>query len=108
MKDTKSHEELRTALIAKAAADNDFRARLVREPKPAIREALGLELPESVAVHVHEETAMNAHLVLPPSPQLTDAELQAVAAGHTIKETYGGGNVTHLHRNPDGSWYAHE
>ncbi len=107
MANAKSHEELRAELIGKAAADTDFRARLVRDPGAAIKEALGFELPQSVAVHVHEETATKAHLVLPPSPALTDADLETVAAGHTIKDSYGQ-SIEHGHRNPDGSWYFHE
>ena len=103
MANAKSHEELRAELIAKAVADNDFRALLVRDPKAAIKEALGLELPESVAVHVHEETVTNAHVVLPPNPQLTDADLEAVAAGHT-RTAYWGGTERHLHEI-DGDWH---
>ena len=30
---------------------------------------------------VHEESAATAHLVLPPSPQLSEAELETVAGG---------------------------
>ena len=107
MTEAKNQEELRAELVAKAAADEDFRARLVADPKAAIKEALGFELPESVAVHVHEETATKAHVVLPPNPQLTDADLEAISAGHTLRDTYRG-PIEHGHRNPDGSWYFHK
>ena len=30
---------------------------------------------------VHEDSATTAHLVLPPSPELTDAEMESVAGG---------------------------
>ena len=69
MANAKSHEELRAELISKAAADTDFRARLVRDPGAAIKEALGFELPQSVAVHVHEETATRRTWCCRPAPR---------------------------------------
>ncbi len=66
MEGTQTQGAPRAELVAKAAEDDGFRATLIADPKAAIREALGMELPESVAVHVHEETAHSAHLVLPP------------------------------------------
>ncbi len=81
---TKTHDEMRAELIGRAAQDEGFRAQLVDDPKAAIKDVLGIDLPESVSVAVHEDTATAAHLVLPPSPQLSDAELASVAAGHDI------------------------
>ena len=85
MEGTQTQEALRAELVAKAAEDDGFRATLIADLKAAIRKALGVELPESVAVHVHEETAHSAHLVLPPDPSLTEGDLEAVAAGHTVR-----------------------
>jgi len=44
-------------------------------------------------VAVHEDSATTAHLVLPPSPQLTEAELDAVADVNLWNQTFvaGGG-----------------
>ena len=98
MEATKTHEEMRAELIDKAAQDERFRARLLDEPKAAINEALGIDLPDSVTVHVHEDTATAAHLVLPPSAALGEAELAGVAAGHIVKDPYQG-RVKHLHRD---------
>ena len=83
MEGTQTHEELRAELIGKAAADDGFRSKLVEDPKATIKDALGIDLPDSVAVEVHEESATAAHLVLPPSPALTEADLEGIAAGHT-------------------------
>lgn len=83
MEGAKTQEELRATLIAKAAQDDVFRTKLVDDPKAAVKEALGLDLPEAVSVHVHEESAGTAHLVLPPSASLADAELEAITAGHS-------------------------
>lgn len=85
MEGTQTQGAPRAELVAKAAEDDGFRATLIADLKAAIREALGMELPESVAVHVHEEMAHSAHLVLPPSAGLTDADLETVVAGHTVR-----------------------
>lgn len=97
MEPAKTHEEIRAELIDKATQDERFRARLLDEPKAAINEALGIDLPDSVTVHVHEDTATTAHLVLPPSPALGEAELAGVAAGHVIRDPYRG-RIKHLHQ----------
>lgn len=83
MEGAKTHEAMRAELIGKAVADDGFRAKLVEDPKTAIKEALNLELPDAVAVQVHEETSLTAHLVLPPSAGLTETDLEGIAAGHT-------------------------
>ncbi len=82
MESTKSHSELRADLIDKAVTDDEFRSRLVDDPKSAIKDALGIELPDSIAIHVHEDTEMSAHLVLPPMASLNEDDLAAVAGGH--------------------------
>ena len=79
----KTHEELRSELIDLATEDEHFRARLIADPKAAIQEALGIQLPESLSVTVYEDSATAAHLVLPPRAKLTDEDLEQVAAGHT-------------------------
>ena len=104
MEGSKTYEELRAELIGKAAADDGYRARLVEDPRAAIKEALGIELPESLAVHVHEETPATAHLVLPPKESLTEAELETVTAGHPSVTSYLYDGYEHQHELPDGSW----
>lgn len=104
MSASRTQEELRAELIAKAAADDGFRAKLVDDPKAAIKEALGLDLPDSVSVQVHEDSPLSAHLVLPPSAGLTDAELQVVAAGHPAEDfDIYGSPYMHKHGGP---WHA--
>ena len=67
--------------MAKAAEDDDFRARLIADPKGAVSEEVGTAIPEGFDVAVHEESATTFHLVLPPSPHLTEADLALVAGG---------------------------
>ena len=65
----------------KAEADGDFSASLVADPKAAIAAATGMPIPDGFEIVVYEDGATTAHLVLPPSPALTDAELEAVVGG---------------------------
>lgn len=81
-RNTKTHDELRSDLVEKATEDKHFRAHLLAEPKAAIQHALGIEIPESMSVTVHEDSPTVAHLVLPPRAKLTDEDLDQVAAGH--------------------------
>ena len=48
-----------------------YRSRAVIEPRKVLGE-FGLELPEEVAVHVHDSTAETRYLVLPMRPEGTD------------------------------------
>ena len=72
---------MQQSLIDKAEQDVAFRAALLADPRTAIREALGVELPGDFDVVVHEDGPGTAHLVLPPSAELTDAQLDQVAGG---------------------------
>jgi len=49
----------------------EYRARVVREPRPVLRE-LGLELPADVAIRVWDTTAETRYIVLPLRPPGTD------------------------------------
>ena len=74
--------ELKTKILSKAAEDGEFRARLLTNPKAAISAETGVTVPEGFHVAVHEDSGTTAHLVLPPSPALTEADLKKVAGGY--------------------------
>ena len=74
--------ELKAQVLTRAAEDGDFRARLIADPKAAIASEVGTTVPDGFDVVVHEDSATTAHLVLPPSAALTEAELEAVAGGN--------------------------
>jgi hypothetical protein len=67
--------------------DEDFRQRLLDDPKGTIEQEMGSRLPEGVEVRSVEETTDTIYLVLPStSPvgegeELSDQELGAVAGG---------------------------
>ena len=73
--------ELKTKILSKAAEDGDFRTRLLTDPRAAISAETGVTVPEGFHVAVHEDSGTTAHLVLPPSPALTEADLTMAAGG---------------------------
>ena len=77
-----TQQSLMEKLIARAQADTDFRGRLVANPNSALKEAFDLEIPGDFNVVVHEDDARTAHLVLPSSQELTDAQLEQASGGN--------------------------
>ena len=77
-----SEAQVRAHVAMKAAEDDDFRARLVADPRAAIEGETGLRFPDGYRIHVHEESATDAHMVLPPRPELSREQLDRIAGGH--------------------------
>ncbi len=74
--------EIEDMLRARADEDEAFRAKLLEDPRSAINEVTGLTVPENFSIHVHEESATEFHVVLPPvGSRLSDAELRGAAGG---------------------------
>ncbi len=75
-------------LIAKAWADEEFKAKLKADPKAAMAE-VGMDLAEGVDIEVVESTPEKAYLVIPPKPEavgeLSDEDLEKVAGGMTAE-----------------------
>ena len=76
---TQTLSEMRDHVIARSAEDEDFRARLIADPKAVILEEFSVLIPEEFNVEVHEDSATTAHFILPPSSRLTEADLAMVA-----------------------------
>ena len=85
MSEGSGRQEMERRLIEKSLQDEDFRQRLIEDPKGAVEQELGTRLPEGVRVEAVEETADTIYLVLPSaSPigegdELSDRDLEAVA-----------------------------
>ena len=77
-----SGAEMRDHVLGKAADDAEFRARLVTDPKAVLNDELGVSLPDSFAISVHEDSSTHVHLVLPPNSLLDLSALEDVRAGH--------------------------
>ena len=78
----KSGAEMRDHILGKAADDAAFRTRLVADPKAVLIEELGVNLPDSFAISVHEDSSTHVNLVLPLNSELDANELKAIAGAH--------------------------
>ena len=78
----KSGAEMRDHVLGKATEDAEFRARLVADPKALLTEEFGINLPDSLAISVYEDSSTHVHLVLPPNSELDVNELKAINAAH--------------------------
>ena len=78
---------LQATLTRKALSDSAFRERLQAEPRLALTEIVGRDLPPELVVNIHENGPAVLHIVLPPvlaqTGTLDDEELEAVVGGVT-------------------------
>lgn len=72
--------ELSARLTDRASVDADFRSRLLSDPKAAVHEELGIEVPDEVAIKVYENDLETVHVAL-PATDLAEEQLEAVSAG---------------------------
>ena len=79
---TQTMSEMKARILAKAAEDGDFRARLLDDSKAVISAELGISIPEGFTIQVYEDDTTTAHFVLPLSDHLTEEELAQAAGGH--------------------------
>jgi len=73
------------AIAKRAATDGEFRARLVADPRAAIAEAFGMEVPASATIQVVEAAPGTIVVQVPAQASadadLSDAQLASVAGG---------------------------
>ena len=90
MSEATDRQEMERRLIEKSLQDDVFRQKLIEDPKGAVEQEIGTQLPEEVRVVTVEETQDTIYLVLPGAPmagregegsELSDQELEAVAGG---------------------------
>ena len=80
-----SVEQMQNAIIGKAIKDEEFRANLLADPKSAIYDELGINLPEAFDISVHESKGTSLHIALPPDvSDLSEGQLEAMAGGQHI------------------------
>ena len=90
MEKSSQRKELEKKIIEKAMKDLNYRKDLIDHPKQIIEQEIGVQLPESLQLHVMEEDAQTFYIVLPyqqnnkSEMELTDTELESVAGGDTI------------------------
>jgi hypothetical protein len=97
MSDMLTREDLEAQIISRALRDEDYRQRLITDPKTVIVEELSqiegdISISDEIEVEVLAETPHKRYLVLPASPTLedetlSDDELAAVAGGAADKDS---------------------
>jgi hypothetical protein len=91
-------QQLEQLLIEKALKDKSFRQQLIKDPNAAIEAETGIKIPEKMKIKVLEEDPKTVYLVLPIVPardaemELSEAELESVAGGHSNNEVTCGGD----------------
>lgn len=68
-----AEQTLKDQIIQKAWEDAEFKNQLLANPKAAVKDAFGIEVPDTIELEAVEETANKYYLVIPQSP----AEVQA-------------------------------
>jgi Nitrile hydratase, alpha chain len=83
-----SRAEVERRLVQRSLQDEDFRQRLLDDPKGTLEQEVGGRLPESIEVRVVEESADTIYLVLPSASavgeggEISDEDLEEVAGGN--------------------------
>ena len=90
------------AVLARASTDRDFRQQLLVDPKRAIRDALGIQIPQTFRLRfIERDPTVDSLVVLPdfisPDGELSDSDLETIAGG-TDGSWDGGGPP------PNGTW----
>ncbi|WP_336776284.1 NHLP leader peptide family RiPP precursor [Paenibacillus sp. MMO-58] len=68
-----SNQVTRDQIIQKAWEDDAFKQQLLADPKAAIKDVFGVEIPENFEISVVEESPEHFYLVLPPKPSMMKA-----------------------------------
>ncbi len=77
-----SRQEFEREVVLRAVNDREFRRAVIADPRAALRQAFGVEVPPDVELRVLEETPTSLYLVLPPAAdELSEEELARVAGG---------------------------
>ena len=88
-----NRDDIQTPIVRKALTDAAFKKELKNDPRATISKLLGIQLPADIKISVLEESVDHFYVVLPPplpppSGELRDEDLEAIAAGASKKPTY--------------------
>jgi len=91
------YTKLSGQVLAKAWADEEFKARLLADPAAVLREE-GLPIPQGIEVRAVENTDTVMYLTIPPKPgeELSDEQLNQVVGGDTASTAGTMGTVSTL------------
>ncbi len=77
----RSGDDMLKQIVEKSALDAEFRQQLLADPKTTISAELGITIPESMTIQVHASDMQTVHVALPPDPNITEEQLEAISAG---------------------------
>ena len=77
----RSGDDMLRQIVEKSVLDSEFKQSLLEDPKSTICGELGITMPESMNIVVHESDMQTVHIALPPDPNITEEQLEAVSAG---------------------------
>ncbi|MCY3809623.1 MAG: NHLP leader peptide family RiPP precursor [Gemmatimonadetes bacterium] len=77
----RSGDEMLARIVEKSTVDAEFRQQVLADPKTAITRELGITIPDSMDIKVHESDMQTVHLALPPDPHITEEQMEAISAG---------------------------
>ncbi len=77
----KTIDQMHNHVIKKSVEDLQFRDALLADPRGVVSSELGIDFPEDVQFHVHESDMKTIQIALPPRAEMTEEQLEAVAAG---------------------------
>lgn len=86
---TLARQHVERALVARASDDTEFRALLVREPRAALKQLLGVDPIPGFRIRVIEEVPGEVTLVLPrdiAADELPDELLDLASGGTTFQD----------------------
>ena len=89
MTESNGRAEIERKIVERSLQDEDFRRRLLADPRATLEQEYGERIPEGVQVRAVEEAADTIYLVLPHSgssagqdpEQVSDQDLEAGAGG---------------------------
>jgi hypothetical protein len=73
--------EIEAMIAENVANDPTYRDRLLADPRGVVGELLGMDLPPSISVILHEESLTHIHLTIPATDALSEDDLELVAGG---------------------------
>ncbi len=77
----KQLSEIEKLILLRTERDDEFRGRLLANPKETIESEFGVTLAEDHELHVYEDSYSVTHLILPPRSKFSEAERQEAKAG---------------------------
>lgn len=77
-----SRTEFEEKLAEYVAMNPEFREKLLKDPKKALEDIMGVTISEKLSITVHQEDESTLHFVLPPQgDELSASELESVGGG---------------------------